>query len=193
MSRKIEKKRETYETKIELSINLDGKGISKINTGIGFFNHMLELFAKHGNFDLICNVKGDIDVDFHHTVEDVGIVLGQAIKEALGDKKGIKRYGTFYIPMMETLSRATIDLSARGYLSFNCKFEREKVGEFDTELVEEFFYSVCANGGINMHLDLIRGENTHHIIESMFKAFARALNEAVKIEGDSIPSTKGVI
>lgn len=193
MNRKIGIERGTFETKIKLSIDLDGTGKSKIKTGVGFFNHMLELFAKHGGFDLEVEVEGDIDVDFHHTVEDTGIVLGNAIKEALSDKRGIARYGTFYVPMMETLTRTSLDLSGRGHLVFNCKFEREKVGNFDTELVEEFFHSVATNGGINMHMDIIRGENTHHIVESFFKSFARALKEAVKIEGDSIPSTKGVI
>ena len=185
--------RKTKETDIYLNINLDGNGKSEINTGIGFFDHMLYLFCKHGNFDLIVKVSGDLHVDFHHTVEDIGIVLGSAIKNALGDKKGIKRYGTFYVPMMETLARASLDLSGRGHLVFDYKFEKEKVGEFDTELVEEFFYSVAANGGINLHLDLIRGSNVHHIIEAFFKAFARALKEAVIVEGDIIPSTKGVI
>lgn len=185
--------RKTSETDIKLEINLDGSGKGTINTGIGFFDHMLNLFAKHGSFDLECFVKGDIHIDFHHTVEDVGIVLGDAIKKALGDKKGIKRYGTFYVPMMETLSRTSLDLSDRGYLFYNVELEHGKVGEFDTELAEEFFYSVANRAGINMHIDLIRGKNTHHIIESIFKSFARALKEAVTISGNDIPSTKGVI
>ncbi|OQY09262.1 MAG: imidazoleglycerol-phosphate dehydratase [Fusobacteriia bacterium 4572_132] len=191
--RKISIKRETFETQIELEINLDGTGKREIKTKVGFFNHMLELFAKHGSFDLRCEANGDIDVDYHHLVEDTGIVLGEAIKKALGDKRGIKRYGTFYIPMMETLTRTSLDLSGRGFLSFNCDFKKEKVGEFDTELVEEFFYSVAYNAGINLHMDLIRGYNTHHIVESFFKSFARALKEACIIEGTEIPSTKGKI
>lgn len=193
MNRIAEVKRTTSETDIFVKINLDGSGKRNINTGVGFFDHMLDLFAKHGGFDLECIAKGDIHIDYHHTVEDVGIALGNVIREALGNKAGIKRYGTFYVPMMETLTRVSLDLSGRGYLSFNCKFERDKVGEFDTELTEEFFFSVAQNGGINMHMDLIRGENTHHIIESFFKAFARALRESVTVEGSDIPSTKGII
>jgi imidazoleglycerol-phosphate dehydratase len=193
MDRIGEIKRTTSETDISIRINLDGSGKRNINTGVGFFDHMLDLFAKHGNFDLECIANGDIHIDYHHTVEDVGIAIGTAIKDALGNKAGIKRYGTYYIPMMETLTRTSVDLSGRGYLSFNCKFERDKVGEFDTELTEEFFFSVAQNGGINMHMDLIRGDNTHHIIESFFKSFARALKESVTIEGTEIPSTKGII
>lgn len=191
--RVAETERMTTETQIKMSINLDGEGKNRIDTGVGFFNHMLQLFARHGEFDLECSVIGDLDVDAHHTVEDTGIVLGTLIKQALGDKKGIKRYGTFYVPMMETLTRVSLDISNRGFVSFNGDLKKEKAGEFDTELTEEFFYSVAYNAGINMHIDVIRGENTHHIIESIFKAFARALKEAVKIEGDKIPSTKGVI
>ena len=193
MDRKKRIKRDTTETKIDILFNLDGTGKYTIDTKIGFFNHMLELFAKHGKFDLDVKMEGDIHIDFHHSVEDVGIVLGQAIKEALGEKKGIKRYGTFYVPMMEALSRATLDISNRGYLVFKADLNGEKVGEFDTELVEEFLFSVCNNAGINLHIDLIRGKNTHHIIESIFKSFARALYEATRIVGEDIPSTKGII
>ncbi|BDU50687.1 imidazoleglycerol-phosphate dehydratase HisB [Haliovirga abyssi] len=185
--------RNTTETKIYVKINLDGDGKYDVKTGVGFLDHMLELFAKHGSFDLICKAEGDTYIDFHHTVEDVGISLGVAIKEALGDKIGIKRYGTFHLPMMEALTRVSLDLSGRGFLSFNCEFTKDKVGEFDTELVEEFFYSLAYNGGINVHMDLIRGTNTHHIIESFFKGFAKALQEAVNIINDKIQSTKGVI
>lgn len=193
MKRETNIERKTRETDIKLYINLDGNGECEVNTGVGFLDHMLELFAKHGNFDIKCEAKGDINVDAHHTTEDIAIVLGQAIKECLKDKKGINRYGTFYVPMMETLSRVSLDISGRGYLAFDYKFENEKVGEFDTELVEEFFYSIAYNGGINMHIDVIRGKNTHHIIESIFKAFTKALKEAVAITGDKIPSSKGMI
>lgn len=185
--------RKTNETKIKLDLNLDGSGKYDVKSDIGFFKHMLELFTKHGNFDLNCDLEGDTYVDYHHLVEDTGIVLGEAIKNALGDKRGIKRYGTFYVPMMETLVRVSLDCSGRGHIVFNAKFEKEKVGNFDTELVEEFFYSLAYNAGINVHMDLIRGTNTHHIIEAFFKAFARALKEAVTIVGNEIPSTKGII
>ena len=193
MNRIAEVKRTTSETDIFVKINLDGSGKRNINTGVGFFDHMLDLFAKHGGFDLECIAKGDTHIDYHHTVEDVGIALGNVIREALGNKAGIKRYGTFYVPMMETLTRVSLDLSGRGYLSFNCKFERDKVGEFDTELTEEFFFSVAQNGGINMHMDLIRGDNTHHIIESFFKSFARAIRQAIRRNSWNkiIPSSKG--
>lgn len=193
MRRVAEISRKTKETDVYVKIDLDGKGSGVIDTGIGFFDHMLDLFAKHGGFDLNVKVIGDIHIDFHHAVEDTGIVLGNAIREALGEKRGIKRYGTFYVPMMESLTRVSLDLSGRGHLLFNCIFEKEKVGNFDTELVEEFFFSVASNGGINMHMDLIRGTNVHHIVESFFKAFARALKEAAAVEGDDLPSTKGVI
>ncbi|MGM0508487.1 MAG: imidazoleglycerol-phosphate dehydratase HisB [Fusobacteriota bacterium] len=186
-------KRKTNETNIDLKINIDGSGNSKIITNVGFLDHMLELFSRHGNFDLDCKADGDIQVDFHHITEDIGITLGLAIREALGDKKGINRYGTSYVPMMETLTRTSLDLSGRGFLNFNHDFKYGKVGDFDTELVEEFFYSVAYNGGINMHLDLIRGKNIHHIIESFFKSFARALDKATQVTGDRILSTKGII
>lgn len=185
--------RNTTETKINIKINLDGVGEYEVATGVGFLDHMLELFAKHGSFDLTCKAVGDTHIDFHHTVEDVGISLGLAIKEALRDKVGIKRYGTCHLPMMEALTRVSLDLSGRGFLSFNCEFTKDKVGEFDTELVEEFFYSLAYNAGINVHMDLIRGTNTHHIIESFFKGFAKALQEAVNIINNRIQSTKGVI
>lgn len=185
--------RKTRETDIVFYINLDGTGECEVSTGVGFIDHMLELFSKHGNFDVKCTAVGDTHVDAHHTTEDIAIVMGQAIREALKDKRGINRYGTFYVPMMETLSRVSLDISGRGFLSFDYKFDNEKVGEFDTELVEEFFYSIAYNGGINLHIDVIKGKNTHHIIESIFKAFARALREAVNITGDKIPSSKGMI
>lgn len=154
---------------------------------------MLELLAKHGDFDIECTAKGDIEVDYHHTTEDIAIVIGQAIKETLGNKIGINRYSTIHIPMMETLARVSLDLSGRGFLSFDYEFKSEKVGTFDTELVEEFFYSIAYNGGINLHIDVLKGKNVHHIIEAIFKAFARSLKEAVKITSDKLPSSKGLI
>lgn len=193
MKRYSKLKRVTNETKIEAEIQFNSTKQSIIDTKVGFFNHMLELFAKHGNFYIKCIAEGDIDVDFHHLVEDTGIVLGQIIKEAVGEKIGIKRYSTKYIPMMETLSRVSIDFSGRGYLYMDYDFSSSQVGEFDTELVQEFFYSLCINSGINAHIDVIRGENTHHIIESIFKAFSRALEESVEIINNQIPTTKGVL
>ena len=185
--------RNTKETKINATLNLDGSGKSDISTGIGFFNHMLEGFTKHGFFDLTLQVNGDLQVDGHHTVEDTGIVLGQAIKEALGDKAGIKRYGSFLLPMDDALCLCAIDLSGRPYLAFDCAFSAERVGELDTELVREFFYAVSYSAGMNLHLRMLDGTNAHHMIEAMFKAFAKALDEAVsydeRIQG--VLSTKG--
>jgi imidazoleglycerol-phosphate dehydratase len=187
--------RETKETCITLSINLDGKGESSIDTGIGFFSHMMELFAKHGLFDVEIRAEGDTEVDYHHTVEDIGLVLGQAVFEALGDKKGIRRYGFASVPMDEALSQTTIDLGGRPHLSFQCGIENEKVGEFDTELCREFFQAVAAEGKMNIHIDTAGGTNTHHIIESVFKSFARALRQAVSCDAreTGIPSTKGTL
>lgn len=188
--------RKTNETDITLSINLDGKGESAINTGVGFLDHMLTLFAKHGKFDLEVDCKGDIYVDDHHSVEDVGICLGEAFKEALADKKGICRYGSLILPMDEALILAAVDLSGRSYLGFEVNLPSKKVGSFDTELVEEFFLSFVRTAGLNLHIKSLSGSNTHHIIEGTFKAVARALREAVKIDPDfkdEIPSTKGVL
>lgn len=193
MARKGLIERKTLETDIKVNIDIDNNGEGIISTGIGFFDHMLLLFAKHGGFLLECKVTGDLIVDYHHTVEDTGIALGEALKKALGDKKGINRYGTFYVPMMDTLARVSLDLSGRPYLAFGAEFKRDKVGEFDTELVKEFFIALSNSAGIDMHIDIIRGENTHHMIEAIFKAFARALKDAVKITGTEIPSTKGII
>ncbi|NLK63101.1 MAG: imidazoleglycerol-phosphate dehydratase HisB [Fusobacteria bacterium] len=193
MKRDIKIERKTKETEISLYFNLDGTGNTNLNTGIGFLDHMLELLAKHGDFDIECTAKGDIEVDYHHTTEDIAIVIGQAIKETLGNKIGINRYSTIHIPMMETLARVSLDLSGRGFLSFDYEFKSEKVGTFDTELVEEFFYSIAYNGGINLHIDVLKGKNVHHIIEAIFKAFARSLKEAVKITSDKLPSSKGLI
>ena len=185
--------RNTKETKINAKLNLDGSGKGDISTGIGFFDHMLEGFTKHGFFDLTLQVNGDLQVDGHHTVEDTGIVLGQAIREALGDKAGIKRYGSFLLPMDDALCLCAIDLSGRPYLAFDCTFSTERVGELDTELVREFFYAVSYSAGMNLHLRMLDGTNAHHMIEAMFKAFAKALDEAVsydeRIQG--VLSTKG--
>lgn len=193
--RKAAKSRNTLETKIEISLNLDGSGQSSIDTGVGFFNHMMTLLAKHGLFDIDITVKGDTDVDDHHTVEDIGITLGQTFAEALGDKKGIVRYGYSYVPMDETLARTVVDLGGRPYLSFDYKFERDKVGSFDTELVKEFLIGFSNSLACNIHVDVIRGENTHHIIEAIFKSLARAIAQAVSRDSriSGVMSTKGVI
>lgn len=187
--------RKTKETDINLSLTIDGTGVSEVNTGIGFFNHMLEGFSKHGFFDLTLSVNGDLEVDGHHTVEDTGIVLGTAIKEALGDKDGIKRYGSFILPMDDALCLCVVDLCGRPYFVFDCEFPVEQVGGLDTELVREFFYAVCYSAGMNLHIKMLNGSNTHHMIEAMFKAFAKALDEAVsydeRIKG--VLSTKGAL
>lgn len=187
--------RKTKETDIHMEFNLDGKGNSQIETGIGFFNHMLENFARHGFFDMKLTVKGDLYVDSHHTVEDTGIVLGQAIKNALGDKKGIRRYGSFMLPMDETLICCAIDLSGRPYLSYDLKFDTDKLGYLDTELIKEFFYAVSYSAGMNLHIRMLSGENNHHIAEAAFKAFAKALDEASRYDNriQDVLSTKGSI
>lgn len=188
--------RKTKETDISLTIALDGSGKSAISTGVGFFDHMLDQIARHGLLDLEISAKGDLHIDDHHTVEDVGIALGQAIRQALGDRKGIRRYATAYVPMDEALTRAAIDLSGRAFLVFEAQFPTPKIGTFDTELVREFFQALAGNCGANVHIDNIRGANSHHIAESCFKALARALREAVEIDprqSDAIPSTKGVL
>lgn len=187
-------KRKTKETEISISIFLDGNGKSSINTGIGFFDHMLEQIARHSNIDLIIDCKGDLTVDEHHTVEDVGIALGTAINEALGDKRGIKRYG-FLLPMDDAIARCAIDLSGRSYLNFKCKFKREKVGEFPTELTEEFFKGLSSGMKANIYIQA-KGKNEHHKIEAIFKAFAKALNESCRIDErseNSLPTTKGIL
>ena len=185
--------RKTKETDITVSINLDGTGKSNINTGIGFFDHMLEGFAKHGFFDLECKVEGDLHVDGHHTVEDTGIVLGQAIKEAIGDKKGIRRYGYFILPMDESLALSAVDLCGRPYLQFDCNFTTEKVGDLETELIREFFYAVSYSAGMNLHIKMLTEGNNHHMIEAMFKAFAKALDTATSYDErvTDVLSTKG--
>jgi imidazoleglycerol-phosphate dehydratase len=187
--------RKTKETEIDMELNLDGSGIAQIETGIGFFNHMLDSFTRHGFLDLKLSVKGDLYVDSHHTVEDTGIVLGQAIKKALGDKQGIKRYGSFVLPMDETLVLCAIDLSGRPYLSYDLHFSTDRVGYMETELVKEFFYAVSYNAGMNLHIRQLSGENNHHIIEATFKAFAKALDEACSMDEriQGVLSTKGTI
>lgn len=193
MSRTAEIQRKTKETDICVTINLDGAGKAEISTGIGFFDHMLEGFSRHGFFDLSCHVKGDLHVDGHHTVEDTGIVLGQAIAKALGDKKGICRYGSFTLPMDDALVLCAVDLCGRPYLNFDCTFPVERVGALDTELVREFFYAVSYSAGMNLHIKLLDGVNAHHMIEAMFKAFAKALDQAVALDPrvTGVLSTKG--
>jgi imidazoleglycerol-phosphate dehydratase len=185
--------RKTKETDIRVELNLDGEGKAMVDTGIGFFNHMLEGFAKHGFFDLAMSCRGDLAVDGHHTVEDCGIVLGSAIKEALGDKSGIKRFGSCILPMDETLVLCAIDLSGRPYLVFDGDFTTERIGELDTELVREFFYAISYSAGMNLHLKVLNQGNNHHMAEACFKSFARALDEAVAIDPRirGILSTKG--
>ena len=189
-------KRTTAETDIALSLNLDGMGKSEINTGCGFLNHMLTLFARHGRFDLTVICHGDTEVDDHHTVEDIGIVLGQAFSEALGDKRGIVRYGSLMLPMDETLIAAAIDLSGRAYLGYALDIPTEKVGTFDCELVKEFWLAFVRTAACTLHIRQMTGENSHHIIEGTFKAVGRALRQAVSVDAafaDEIPSTKGVL
>ncbi|AAM25301.1 MAG: Imidazoleglycerol-phosphate dehydratase [Caldanaerobacter subterraneus] len=193
--RKAEVKRKTAETDIYVELNIDGKGSYDIKTGIGFFDHMLSLFAKHGLFDLKVIAKGDLEVDTHHTVEDVGIVLGTAFLKASGDKKSIKRFSTFYVPMDEALVRVSLDISGRPYLYYDLPLKAERVGNFETETVEEFFRAFAYNFGITLHVELLHGVNTHHIIEASFKALGKALDEALKLDEriDGIPSTKGIL
>ncbi len=187
--------RKTQETNIKVSINLDGSGVSNVSTGIGFFDHMLQGFAKHGFYDIDVTVSGDIEVDGHHTVEDTGIVLGQAIAKALGDKKGIKRYGSMILPMDETLVLSAVDLCGRPYFSMDAEFEAPMVGGFDTQLVREFFYAVSYSAAMNLHLKVLSGLNDHHKIEALFKAFAKALDEATTIDPriTDVLSTKGAL
>jgi imidazoleglycerol-phosphate dehydratase len=187
--------RKTKETEIEISLCIDGSGKSEISTGIGFFDHMLEAFARHGLFDLIVKVKGDLNVDCHHTVEDTGIVLGQAISQAIGDKKGIKRYGSNILPMDETLVMSAIDLCGRPYFVMDGEFTSPMVGEFDTQMVREFFYSISYSAAMNLHLRIITGTNDHHKIEALFKSFSKSLDEATTIDPriTEVLSTKGAL
>jgi len=191
--RKSNIERKTLETDIALFLQLDGSGKSDIETGIGFFDHMLTLFSRHGKMDLTLNCKGDSDVDFHHSVEDIGIVLGKAFNQCLESKEGIRRYASDFIPMDEALVQASVDISGRAYLVFNVDYQNEKVGQFDTELVEEFFRAFVNHAKITLHINLIYGKNTHHIIEAVFKGFGRVLAQAVITEGNEIMSTKGLI
>lgn len=193
MARIATVERKTKETDIAITLNLDGTGVSTIDTGIGFFDHMLEGFAKHGFFDLNCKVTGDLQVDGHHTVEDAGIVLGQAISRAVGDKKGISRYGYFILPMDDALALCAVDLCGRPYLNFECEFTVPKVGYLDTELIKEFFYAVSYSAGMNLHIKMLSGSNNHHMIEAMFKAFAKALDMATGMDAriSDVLSTKG--
>lgn len=188
--------RDTKETKINVSINLDGQAKYQIDTGIGFLNHMIEQLSHHSLIDINLKCQGDLNIDFHHTTEDCGIAIGQAINKALGDKKGINRFGHSYVPMDETLSRCVIDLSGRAYTIFNCEFKRDKIGEMDCELFREFFHALAQAIGCNLHIENLYGINNHHIIESCFKALARALREAITIDDrkkNIINSTKGIL
>lgn len=193
MDRIASRTRKTKETEIELTINLDGSGKNDIHTGIGFFDHMLDGFARHGLFDLKVYVKGDLDVDCHHTIEDTGIVLGETILGALGDKKGIKRYGNFILPMDETLALCAVDLSGRPYLNYSADFTVEKIGGLDTEMIREFFYAVSYSAMMNLHLKILDGGNNHHMAEALFKVFGKALDMAVMEEPriKEVWSTKG--
>ena len=186
--------RATKETEVTLSVNLDGTGRAEISTGIGFLDHMLDLLARHARFDISVKAKGDLHVDHHHTTEDVGIVLGQAVKQALGDMRGITRYADVHMPMDETLSRVAIDISGRPVLVFRVNFPRDKIGEFDVDLVHEFFQAFATNAGVTLHVETLYGDNSHHVAESCFKGLARALRLAVAIDPsakDEVPSTKG--
>ena len=190
--RTAEISRDTRETKIYLKIDLDGKGRVSVDTGVGFFNHMLELFGVHSGVDLTVRCEGDTDVDFHHSVEDVGICLGKAFKEALGDKKGIARFADRVVPMDECAALVALDISGRPFLNFEKKMSG-KIGEFDAELVEEFMRAFAFNAGVNLYIDLLKGGNMHHEAEAVFKALAKCLQDAVKIVSDRVPSSKGVL
>jgi imidazoleglycerol-phosphate dehydratase len=193
MGRKGTTERRTKETEISVALELDGSGTAEIETGIPFFNHMLEIFTRHGLFDIKLKAKGDIEVDYHHTVEDVGLALGQAFKEGLGDKHGIRRFGEASVPLDETLAKVVVDLSGRPYLSYNVKIRPGRVGDFDTDLPHEFFQAFANQLGMNLHIDVVRGENPHHIIEACFKALARAMDMATSFDGriQGVLSTKG--
>jgi len=195
MARSGRVERKTKETSISLTFDLDGSGTSRVTTGVGFFDHMLDLFTKHGKFDLELDATGDIQVDYHHLVEDVGICLGEAYGQAIGDKGGIRRFANVSLPMQESLAEVAADISGRPFLVFNVEAKTQKVGEFDTELTEEFFHAFVTNAKINLHVNLRYGTNQHHIIESVFKGVGRALHEASRIVGDEgdVPSTKGTL
>ncbi|MCM3760634.1 imidazoleglycerol-phosphate dehydratase HisB [Alkalihalobacillus oceani] len=193
--RRAQIERNTGETQIKLDFTIDGEGKSELETGVPFLTHMLDLFTKHGHYNLMVEANGDTDVDDHHTTEDIGIVLGQAIKQALGDKKGIRRYGNAFVPMDETLAQVVVDLSNRPHLEFRAEFPKEKVGTFDTELVHEFMWKLALEARMNLHVIVHYGFNTHHMIEAVFKALARALDEATSIDErvKGVPSTKGLL
>jgi len=191
--RKASIERITYETDVKLELNMDGTGQANIQTGIGFMDHMLTLLTKHGQIDMSLQCNGDIGVDGHHSIEDIGIVMGKAFREALGDKKGIARYAFELTPMDETLVQTALDISGRAYLVFNAEFPAPMVGDLDTELIEEFFRAFVNHAQITLHIQLLYGKNTHHMIEAIFKSFGRVLNKATKIESDEIMSTKGII
>jgi imidazoleglycerol-phosphate dehydratase len=194
--RKATLKRTTKETDIEVAVDLDGTGASAISTGIGFFDHMLDLLARHSRIDITVKAKGDLHIDHHHTTEDVGITLGQAVKQALGDMKGITRYADVHVPMDEALTRVAVDVSGRPFLVFKAQFSRDKIGTFDTELVREWFQAFAMNAGLTLHVETLYGNNDHHIAESCFKGLARALRAALSIDprnAGEVPSTKGVL
>ena len=196
MARSGRMERKTAETDIQLQVNLDGRGDAHVDTGIGFLDHMLTLLARHGALDLDVRAKGDLHVDQHHTTEDSAIALGEAVAKALGDKAGIRRYGSAYSPMDETLSRVALDISGRPFLVWNSGFSQERLGEMDTELIQHWFHSFAGSAGITLHIETLYGENNHHICESIFKGLARALRDAVEIDprkGGAIPSTKGTL
>jgi imidazoleglycerol-phosphate dehydratase len=195
MARTASIERVTRETQIRLSLDVDGAGVGKICTSVPFLDHMLSLFARHGLFDLQVEATGDIDIDFHHTVEDIGIVLGDAFRKALGDKQGIRRYGNAVVPMDETLASVTVDISGRPYLVYEVSLPKVKIGEFDVELVREFFVAFANNCGTNLHVRLMYGDNVHHIVEACFKAFARAMDEATRLDDriKGVMSTKGTL
>jgi len=194
--RRASAERKTRETAISVELVLDGTGVSEISTGIGFLDHMLDLLTRHALFNVRCQASGDLHVDAHHTTEDVGIVLGKAFSEALGDKRGINRFADARIPMEDSLTEVAVDVSGRGLLSYNVEFPSSRVGDFDVELVRELLHAFCLNAGVTMHVDLVRGNNSHHIAESIFKGAARALRTAVAIDpraAGEVPSTKGVL
>jgi imidazoleglycerol-phosphate dehydratase len=191
--RSVKLERETKETQVECELNLDGEGKASVNTGIGFFNHMLELLAFHSGMNLYLRADGDLDVDDHHTIEDCGILLGKVMRKALGDRAGIARYGSFTLPMDETLASVDLDISGRPYLVFNCEFKRDQIGMMATETVEEFLRAFAFQAGITLHVNVHYGNNDHHKAEAIFKALGRALKAAVKVSGDKIPSTKGML
>jgi imidazoleglycerol-phosphate dehydratase len=194
--RKATIRRTTKETDVEVEVDLDGNGMSSVTTGIGFLDHMLDLLARHGRLDITVKAKGDLHVDHHHTTEDVGIALGQAVKRALGEMRGIARYADVHVPMDEALTRVAIDVSGRPFLVFKPRFTRDKVGSFDTELVQEWFQAFAMNAGLTLHVETLYGSNDHHIAESCFKGLARALRAAISVDpraGDEVPSTKGVL